>query len=325
MADIDKDDEYLDPVVRAAMIPDPDDETSEDKGAKKSEGDKSEKTDDKTEDNKSEEDAKKTEDDTKDSKDTKSEEKQEADKGKEDPNKEVPKAKEGEEAKSTDEQRQTRKEKREERKQRFIEKIRREQPQTDSQKQTEKGEKPSYKPIDYNELDQVDAKNLEEDRSKYGEAKLAEGREAERKVAEQEKFWTTLEHEATVLAFDPKYAFLDENSASFDGDRAANINEMYLELVGFDAATKSVRRTDLSYERFAKVYIDQMESYADERQAETVKNLATQASNAGIRPGGGAASAGLKKLRPGDISRMSQEEFEKNEAEIDRQILAELG
>jgi hypothetical protein len=99
---------------------------------------------------------------------------------------------------------------------------------------------------------------------------------------------------------------------------------MYLELVGFDAQTKSVQRIDLSYVKFAKTYIDKMENYADERQAETVKNLATQASNAGIRPSG-SGSSGLKKLKPGDISRMSQEDFEKNEAEIDRQILAELG
>jgi hypothetical protein len=316
-----EDDKFLDPVVRAAMIPDPDDEPSDGKGAKKSEAEESEKSE-KTEDNKSEEDAKKTEDKPKQSDDTKTEDKQEGDKGKENPNKEVPKPK-AEDGKSTDEERQSRKERREERKQRFIEKIRREQPQTTSQK-PEKSDKPDYKPLDYNESDQVDAKTLQEDRDKFGEVKLAEGREAERKLAEQEKFWSTLEHEATVLSFDPKYAFLNEKSPDFDADRAADINEMYLELVGFDATNKTVQRTDLSYDRFAKNYIDQMERYADERQAETVKNLATQASNAGIRPSG-AASSGLKKLKPGDISRMTPEEVEKNEAEIDRQILAELG
>jgi hypothetical protein len=305
-------DQELDPIVRAAMIPDPDDEPSEGKESQKTESEEAKKSDKTEADNA----ATKTEKTATTENDDK---KTEDEKGKEDPNKEVPKPK-TEDGKSSDEQRQSRKERREERKQRFIEKIQREAKSTKTE--PEKAEKTDYKPLDYKE-GQYDAKELQEDRDKYSEVKANEVRESERKLAEQDKFWTTLEYEAKILSFDPKYAFLDENSQDFDEDRAATINEMYLELVGFNPKTKTVQRTDLSYEKFAKTFIDQMEEWAEERQAETVKNLAAQSANAGIRPSG-SASQGLKKLKPGDISRMSQEEFEKNEAEIDRQILAEL-
>lgn len=313
-------DEELDPVVRAAMIPDPDE--------KKGEEDK--KTDDANLDStnpKKADDLEKESEDKKPEDGNQSKDETKTNKGdeqvKKDPDKEVPKT-----DPEKSEERQTRKERREERKQRFIEKIRRDTVKpTIEEKPAEPEKKPEpYKPLDFEE-GQYDSKELEEDRSKYADQKAKEAAEAasrqERFKATQEKFWGDLEHESKLLSVDPKYSFLDENSANFDEDLAADVNELYLELVGFDQKTKTVNRVDISYDKFVRNHIQRMEDFAEARQAETTTALAAQQASSGIRPTGSSASK-LKQLKPGDITKMSQEDFEKHEAEIDAQIMEML-
>lgn len=219
----------------------------------------------------------------------------------------------------------TRKERREERKKNFLESIKADNDtKTPNNRERLLQGDPNFKPLDYTEQSEYDAKQLEEDRSKYGNNQFSKGAETERYYATQERFWDRTEFEGKLLENNPKYAFLDEtNPDTFNADKAEELNGMYLELVGFDAQTNTVRRTDLSYDKFVRHEVERMERWAGESEAESSKNIVEQASRSGIRPSGSSKS-GIGKLRPGDISKMSAADVEKNEAEIDRQILAML-
>lgn len=218
----------------------------------------------------------------------------------------------------------TRKQKREAKRKRYLESIRREGEQT-SQRRTDLFQAdPGYKPLDYNDVEELDVKDLQSDREQYGRTNFSKGAETERFYADQEKFWTTVEYEDKLLQTDPKYSFLNERSKKFDPDLAEDMHEKFLELVGFNPNTKTTRRTDVSFGNFVKREVEEREKWAARVEDQIVKNAAAQRSTAGIRPSG-SATRSLGKLRPGDISKMSQKEFEKHEAEIDRQILAELG
>jgi hypothetical protein len=264
----------------------------------------------------------------------------EAQKKEEDPNPQAAAEEKKDDEPSSDEQRQSRKEKREERKQDFLARIRRDNaPSQDDQLDTSQ----PHKPMDYDSAERLDVEDLKKDREAYANDKFVEGVKLERFVQNQERFWDGVTSDTRVLESDPKFSFLKEGSDTFDEDLTADINEMYLSLVGyketplvnaqgqrlFDGKTgqpavrRTVDRTDLSYEKFVRNYVERLDSYASERRDSTVKNLAEQSRNGGVRPTGSARKS-LGSLKPGDISKMSDEEFEKNEAEIDRQILAEL-
>lgn len=317
--EIDLNDESIDPLVRAALMPDPTDEE--------------EKSDPKVETPKKDpEDAEVIEDkEPKDPDPESAEALAKAAEVKEDPD---PK----------DDPAQTRKEKREERKQRFIDSIRRDQEQDPARERL--FEREPYDPLDYNKASEFDVKELAEDRTQYGDYKFSEGAKVERFYAQQEKFWNDVEHESKLLSMNPKYAFLDDSNAeTFDEDRAATVNELYLEMVGFksepqfdkktgrpiidqntgkQAVRNSVGRTDLSWGKFVERYVADMEDWAAEANENSAKNIAAQKSQSAIRPGGTSHTSGIGTIKPGDITRMSQAEFEKHEAEIDRQILSAL-
>lgn len=243
------------------------------------------------------------------------------DEGNEDP---ADPAKEKTEEEANEDAKLTRKERREERKKNFIESIKADNETKLNRREQLLQSDPNYKPVDYNEQSEFDVKVLDEDRTKYGNNKFSEGAKTERHYAEQENFWQRTEYEGKLLERDPKYAFLDEtNPDTYDGDKAEELNGLYLELVGYDSATNTVKRTDLSYDKFVKHEVDRMRRWAAEENADTASSLASQASTSGIRPSG-SASKGLGKLKPGDISKMSDENFAKYEAEIDRQIMSQL-
>lgn len=209
--------------------------------------------------------------------------------------------------------------------------------------------------MDYNDEEkEFKPEELAQDREMVGAVSFAKGAETARYWAEQDQFWSELETEAKILSYDPKLNFLSETTPdgkkndSFDPDKAAEINEMYLQLAGFKQHPKrdeqgrvlvdnygrpivekvTVDRTDLSYDKFARRYVDRMtnwaEDFAEGKVEETKSNITKQRKKQGIRPGGGKRKS-IGSLQPGDISRMDDETFEKNEAEIDRQIDAMLG
>lgn len=243
----------------------------------------------------------------------------------------------------------TRKEKRQERKDDFIQSIRKDKVKRTTQ------DIPNYKPIDYASEDrEFKPEELAKDREMVGAIGYAKGAKEAAFWAEQDQFWGELGSEAKILAYDPKLNFLAEQmpdgkkNDSFDPDKTSEINEMYLEMVGYKQHPKrdnngrilvdntgtplishiTVDRTDLSYEKFARRYVNNMtnwaEDFADTKVDETKQDIIKQRKKLGIRPDSGKRKS-IGTLNPGDISRMSDEDFDKYEDEIDRQINSELG
>lgn len=299
---IDVNDESIDPVIRAAMIQQPSDQ-EEAKSADKTEV----LTPEVPTENKEREDPEPTQEEAK------------------------PEDLEGKKADAEDTEEETtdkptRKERREERK-RFLDNVRREQEQKANNREQVYQADPNYKPLEFENKD-YDFKELEEDRSKYGQNQFYKGAntaaEVERRAADQDKFWQATEYESRLLEREPDFVFMDDTKPeTFDEDKAAFVNESYLAFVGYNQEDSTVQRTDISFEKYARTIVNQVKKWAEDYTDNTEKELAAQRSNAGIRPGGSSRKS-LGQLKPGDISAMSTEEYERNREEINRQILAAL-
>jgi len=324
----------LDPVILAAMAEDPNEDEEEKAIRKKYFDSEEEDTDDSNSDDTKElEDDVIQEDGAKDDTETKGKEEEDT---------------EDKDDEEEDPEKLSRKEKRQERKS-FFESIKKDQESS----RIQSPQIPTYEPIDYKAApeDGFDPNALAEDRDKHGAIQFLKGTEQARYAAEQDKFWSDVTAETKVLGYDPKLNFLVETlpdgkkNDKFDPDRTAEVNEVFLGIVGykehqavdqqgnplFDRATgqpiishRTVNRTDISYDKFARTYVGRMENWArekaEEREEEVKKNISTQRKNQGIRPTGSARKS-IGNLKEGDISRMSDEEFAKHEAEIEKQIL----
>ncbi len=234
----------------------------------------------------------------------------------------------------------TRKERRQERQKSFLEEVRKDTPQ--SQKQ----QLPSYNPIDYSADQEFTPDQLAEDRNNVATIQFAKGKQLAEAQAEQDRFFRDLQYEAALLSKEDKYKFLDDSDKQhFDADKTSEINEMYLQFVGFKVHQSTdengqplfyretgkpvtyatVDRTDISYDKFARRYVDRMEKWSsstvEEQVDRTRENLSKQRKRQGVRPNGSGKRKSVGNIQLGDISKMSDEEFEANEAEIDRQIL----
>jgi len=115
----------------------------------------------------------------------------------------------------------------------------------------------------------------------------------------------------------------ESHPETFDEDRTADLNEAFLAFVGFDPEKKTVYRTDISFERFARYEMERIKRWAEELSDESEQNLTEQKSQSAVRPSG-TPKKSLGVLKPGDISKMTDEEYEKNRDEINRQILSAL-
>lgn len=328
-----------DPVIVAALIDDPDDDEEEKArraellGADSDDDEEEDEDDDSASTGKDKPKKSSDEDDDK----GKSDDEDEQDDDKPDAKKSKP----DDDSKndSDDQDKLSRKERREQRKQSFLDEISSKQP--DSKGRDQLFNVQPYTPLDYDKQDEFKTDELLQDRNAFGDYRFAQGAKIERYYAQQERFWDNVSHDNELLLTDPKYKFLDEKSSDFDEDKAGDVNELYLQIVGYqerpvtdasnqpvvDPATgqpkvvATVRRTDIPYGRFVEAYVKRMNDWADEQVADNAKQIATQRSNQGIRPGGSARkSTSLGKLRPGMISKMSDDDFEKHEAEIDAQI-----
>lgn len=354
----DKDQEIVDPVVLAAMVEDPDEDEDTKKLRKEILGSDDtikpedvELNDDEDEEEKPEVKKKPTSDDE-DQDEEENEDDEEAGK----PVKKPVEAKDDDEEDQDEDEdeeqpKKTRKERRQERAKSFIDEIRKD----GAPRSRQPLKLPDYKPVDYKAAPEDGFKpdELEEDRQRVGALQFAKGAETVKYWAEQDKFWGELTTEAKILSYDPKLNFLTETTPdgkknpNFDPDKTAEINEMYFQLVGlkqfhktdeqgrplFDRATglplitSIVERPDISYEKFARKYVKNVSKWNEEevedRVETTRKNITSQRKSQGIRPGGKSRKS-LGALKPGDISRMTDEQLEKNEAEIERQILEML-
>lgn len=357
-----KNDEVVDPIVLAAMIEDPNededikklrkdiletDETVPPKSGKPTEEEDEDDDEDEPDDKK----GKKSDDSDEDDKD---EDQDDEKKG----NKKPIEAQDDPEDEDDEEDTpKTRKEKRQQRQEDFLASIRK-----DSRRSSSRPNIPEYNPLDYSTVpkdkdgNEIEYKpeDLAQDREMYGAVSFAKGAQATREAAEQDAFWRDTENESKILAYDPELKFLNETlpdgskNPDFDPDKTEEVNAMYLQLCGAETyqATNAqgqplfnrntgqpimmirVRDTGISYEKFARGYVKRMKSWAEDlaedRVDESRDNIIKQKKNQGVRPGGGKRKS-LGAISQGDVSRMSDEEFEKNEDAINSQIDAMLG
>lgn len=117
-------------------------------------------------------------------------------------------------------------------------------------------------------------------------------------------FATRLEIDAPKVG--SKYQFLDTESDQFNPGPTDFINRMYLSMVGYDPQTGVVQNTDLRYGEFVEGFMDVVELLATEKVAGSTKNVAKQAAQTGLRPGGSKKST----YQGDDPRQMTDEQLE---------------
>lgn len=111
-----------------------------------------------------------------------------------------------------------------------------------------------------------------------------------------------------------KYDYLDPESDNFDPGRTDFINRMYLSTVGYDQNTGVAMNLNLRYDEFVEGIQEMIELSATSQRADSTKNVARQAAQTGVRPGGVAKTA----YQGNDPRQMTDEQ-------LDARIAAGLG
>lgn len=168
--------------------------------------------------------------------------------------------------------------------QQLVEKLKAKEEKADTK------EKPE--PLDYREaLDADDevVSTLESDRQAYGQNQYNEGLAEARKI----QFHTRLEIDAPRV--EAKYPQLDKESDEFNPQVADAINSMYLGMVGFDPNTGNVANSEIRYRDYVDGIIELANAVAGEKVQQSRTNIARQAANTAVRPGGTANRLNLNK------------------------------
>lgn len=219
-------------------------------------------------------------------------------------------------------QRQTRFERREERHiERLTDQIQKGLDRREGYRQTLEQPRPPYQPLKYEEAE-YDARELEADRSRYGENRYQEGLQAGTSAAQQEFFIDRLERDGDYIA--SHYPQLDQSSEEFDPDLTDEINRLYLATIGYNAQTGFIANPAVRYRDFARTQMALIERVATSKGAETAQNLARQSGRGGVRPTSSPRRQTVRDLTPRSIAEMSPEEWEQNRDAVNRQILDEL-
>lgn len=124
---------------------------------------------------------------------------------------------------------------------------------------------------------------LEADRQQVAQQQYQQG------IAQAEsiKWESRLEIDAPKV--ESKYPQFDKNSAEFDPALADSVNQMYLQMVGYDANTGMVQNPQIRYADYVESIVEQAERMAGNKVARAQKNIARQAAATGLRPDGSAA------------------------------------
>ena len=331
-------DDGLDPVAVAALIDDDDDEESKAitkeylKDIKSTEDDEEEIDDDTT-------DA--TSDDAEDNEESDDTEEKNGKEDDEDPlDPPMKQSKDddlGDDGGEEDLDKPSRKERRAQRQAEFMARL------TDKpQKSVEDSLQFDHQPIDIKDGD-YDPDELIADRNKLAASRYLQGVQAQKRVADEEQFWGSVESDAKLLVKEDRFKFLDpDDTENFDQKKSDAINNLYLRVIGYQekvvtrngqpvikngntVKVGTAARKDLTFDEFARGYMENIADWVNDETEESSREVIKAHSRQGVRPGGSSKSRSIGKLKPGDISKMSTEEFEKHESEIDRQIAAELG
>jgi len=124
---------------------------------------------------------------------------------------------------------------------------------------------------------------LEADRQQVAQQQYQQG------IAQAEsiKWESRLEIDAPKV--ESKYPQFDKNSAELDPALADSVNQMYLQMVGYDASTGMVQNPQIRYADYVESIVEQAERMAGNKVARAQKNIAKQAAATGLRPDGSAA------------------------------------
>lgn len=348
--DLQGEDQVLDPIVAAAMADEDDDDEEEKKRRAEALGiEEDDDTEEDTPEDKAEDKTEESDEDSDEDKEAEDEGEQ-ADSETDEDSDEADKVAKPTEAQDDEESEvPTRKDKREARQKAFMDNIYR---------QTNQGQRidPSqlqYQPLDYKAQDEFKPEDLEQDRDQYGNVQYAKGVEEARYWAEQDNFWKETEFEQRILAVDPKMNFLSQTTPdgqanpNYDARKAKTITDMYLNMVGYKEFYRTdpqgqiqydqtgqplkyatVDRTDISYEKFARAYVQEVEDWLeqeiDEELDQQEERKAKRSKNRSIKSTGGK-KRGRTQLSPGVIANMTDEELEEQEGEIDAEINRMLG
>lgn len=108
---------------------------------------------------------------------------------------------------------------------------------------------------------------------------------------------------------------VQDKLSKLDPSAAQALDRAYLQFVGFNPQTGVPAVDGVSYAEFIDAQLELANSIATNRVVNTQRNIAKQAAQAGVRPDGGGRQ-GFQINNPGDISKLSPEEFEKNKPAI---------
>ena len=128
-------------------------------------------------------------------------------------------------------------------------------------------------------------KQLEADRQAVAQAQYTSGLEQAKSI----QFHTRLEIDAPRV--EAKYPQLDKESPDFEPVVANTINQWYLNTVGFDPKTDTVVNPSVRYADFVDGIMELANGLAGDKTTAASKNIAKQAAQTGIRPGGGRTKA----------------------------------
>lgn len=137
---------------------------------------------------------------------------------------------------------------------------------------------------------------LEADRRANGQAQFNEGL----KRAEFLDWKTSLKIDAPAI--EKKFPILDKDSEQFHPAVADAVNTWYLNMSGFDSATGTVSNPNVSYAEFVEGYMELVQETAQQRTAQTTKNIAKQTASTGLRPDGSSAKRLNLNKNPEDMT-----------------------
>lgn len=130
---------------------------------------------------------------------------------------------------------------------------------------------------------------LEADRQRAGEQQYSEGL----RKAEAIEFRTNIRLDLPLVT---------EKLQKLDPRDAEALDKEYLYTVGFDPASGYVQNPNIGYAEFIEARIDQAERLASAMSAQTVKNVAKQSAQTGLRPDGSSAKRLNLNQAPEDMS-----------------------
>lgn len=108
---------------------------------------------------------------------------------------------------------------------------------------------------------------------------------------------------------------VQDKLSKLDPSASQALDRAYLQFVGYNPQTGVPAIDGVSYAEFIDAQLELANSIATNRVVNTQRNIAKQAAQTGVRPDGGGRQ-GFQISNPGDISKLSPEEFEKNKPAI---------